>query len=62
MTFANETFASLGVIPGTYTWNIGTGTSADSLILEIGVAEPASLTLLAVGLAGLGRVVRLRRG
>jgi hypothetical protein len=50
------------VLPGTYTWNFGTGANADSLILEIGVVpEPASLTLLAVGLAGLGMVLRLRR-
>jgi hypothetical protein len=66
MTFTGETFANLGVIPGTYTWNFGTGANADSLILEIGavsaVPEPASLTLLLVGLAGLAMVVRLRRG
>jgi len=62
MTFTGKTFASLGVLPGTYTWNFGTGANADSLILEIGVVpEPASLTLLAVGLAGLGMVVRRRR-
>jgi hypothetical protein len=62
MTFTGKTFASLGVLPGTYTWNFGTGANADSLILEIGVVpEPASLTLLAVGLAGLGMALRLRR-
>jgi hypothetical protein len=61
-TFASETFASLGVIPGTYTWSWGTGANADHLTLRIGaVPEPASLVLLAAGLAGLGMVLRTRR-
>jgi hypothetical protein len=63
MTFAGKTFATLGVIPGTYTYTWGTGVNADSLILEIGVVpapEPSTLALLAMGLAGLGMVVRRR--
>jgi hypothetical protein len=64
MAFPVQTFASLGVTPGTYTWTWGTGANADSLTLQIGPAtipEPASLTLLAMGLAGLGMVLRTRR-
>lgn len=63
-TYDNATFASLGATPGTYEWTWGSGVHADSFTLQIGVAavpEPASLTVLAMGLAGLGPVLRLRR-
>jgi hypothetical protein len=64
-TYAGATFASLGVTPGTYVWTWGTGANADSFTLQIGPAaapEPASLSVLALGLAGLGVVLRTRRG
>ena len=51
-TYAGETFASLGMTPGTYVWSWGSGSSADSLTLNI-VPEPTAVLLLATGLAGL---------
>jgi hypothetical protein len=61
-TWNSATFTSLGEKPGTYEWTWGTGAHADSFTLRIGaVPEPGSLMLLAVGLAGLGVVLRTRR-
>jgi hypothetical protein len=64
-TYDNATFASLGATPGTYKWTWGTGEDADSFTLDIkaakAVPEPASLTVLALGLAGLGMATRTRR-
>jgi hypothetical protein len=64
-TYNNQTFANLGLASGTYVWTWGTGADADSLTLQIGpaaaVPEPPSLPLLAMGLVGLGLVLRTRR-
>lgn len=49
LTFANEDFASLGLIPGTYVWSWGTGQNADTVTLDIVVPEPASLAMVAIG-------------
>jgi hypothetical protein len=48
-TWDNKTFTSLGVTPGTYVWNWGSGATADSFTLTIGAAavpEPSGLVLL----------------
>jgi len=64
-TYDNQSFSSLGITPGTYEWTWGTGTHADSFTLDIiapaAVPEPASFAVLAMGLAGLGMVLRTRR-
>jgi hypothetical protein len=39
-----QTFATLGVSPGTYTWSLPN----DQIILNIGVPEPRAITLFAV--------------
>ena len=59
-TFDSETFASLGLTPGTYTWTWGTGQDADSFTVQIGSAapEPGTLTLLCLGACALLRVRR----
>lgn len=62
MTFNSATFASLGLTPGTYVWNWGSGAHADSFRLQIGesaIPEPGSLSLFAAG--GLLGLILFRR-
>jgi PEP-CTERM motif len=62
-TYANQTFSSLGVTPGTYEWTWGPGENQNFTVL-IGVAavpEPASISLLGMALAGLLLVGTIRR-
>lgn len=61
-TFALQSFATLGVTPGSYVWNLGNG---DTVTLTIGpaapaVPEPSALALVAVCALGL-IAVRPRR-
>jgi MYXO-CTERM domain-containing protein len=55
----NGTLASLGLTPGTYvyTWNsspVGAALRDDSITVKIGVPEPSTWTMMALGFAGLG--------
>ena len=58
MIFEDQTYASLGVTPGTYVWNWGSGINADTLTIQINAAvtsvpEPVSALLFGSALLGL---------
>ena len=63
----DRTFATLGVIPGTYVWSWGDDGPNQNFTLIIGavgaveVPEPASATLLGTALVGLLLAGALRR-
>ena len=62
-TWADATFSSLGLTPGTYTWTWGTGAD-QSFTLDIGagsVPEPAELGVFGFGVLLIGAFVGLRR-
>jgi hypothetical protein len=62
MTFNNATFASLGVIPGTYVWTWGTGLPNQNFTLVIGGAGVpdggSTVSLLSCALLGLAALRR----
>lgn len=62
-TYNNQSFAGLGVIPGTYVWHWGSGPNADSFTLDIvaPVPEPSAALLLALALGVAGIFVARRR-
>jgi hypothetical protein len=57
-TYSGQTFASLGLDVGSFTWSWGEDEKADSLTLNI-VPEPS--TALLVGLGFIGLASRRRR-
>ncbi len=61
MFFPGQTFASIGLIPGTYTWVWGSGTDVDSAVMTISTSDvPGPLPLFGVG-AAFAWSRRLRR-
>jgi hypothetical protein len=62
MIFENQTFATLGLTPGTYVWSWGGQTFGDSITIDVvgptGVPEPATALLLGAGLLGLAAARR----
>jgi hypothetical protein len=64
MTFVGQSFASLGLTPGTYVWDLTfTGGPAQDATIRIGPAEvpaPGTFALIGLGLVGL-RALRQKR-
>jgi hypothetical protein len=56
-SYAGKTLANLGLTPGIYTWNLGTGPSADTLSIRV-VPEP---TVPLMGALGALTALRRRR-
>lgn len=61
-TWNNQTFASLGVTPGTYVWTWGSGEHADSFTLQIGPANvPETGSTIALMLGAVGALIAFRQ-
>ena len=54
-TFEGQTFATLGVTPGIYVYDWGSGDHTDTLTIVIGgeVPEPSTWAMMLLGFAGL---------
>jgi hypothetical protein len=55
-TYAGQSFATLGLTPGVYLYNFGSGTDADTFTVEVGapVPELSTWAMMLIGFAGLG--------
>jgi hypothetical protein len=66
-TYAGASLSSLGLTPGTYTVNFGTGPDADSVVINVAVLsspsvpEPASIAAAGLALPALGLFAWKRR-
>jgi MYXO-CTERM domain-containing protein len=62
-TYIGQTFATLGVTPGTYVWTWGEGPNQNFTLIigPTAVPEPASATLLGMALTGLLLAGAIRR-
>jgi hypothetical protein len=60
--FANQTFASIGLTPGSYVYRLGASAASDTFTLNIGspVPEPAGWALMIGGFAMIGAGMRRR--
>ncbi len=61
-TWDNTTISGLGMTPGTYTWNWGSGATADSLevIIPASVPEPSTAALAVIGAGVIATYIRSR--
>jgi len=64
--FENQTFSSMALQEGVYTWNWGAGAAADSFTVQIGqtapaIPEPATWAMMLLGFAFIGGAMRSHR-
>ena len=66
--YSDATFATLGLIPGVYVWNWGSGAHADTFRIDIiagsgasPVPEPSTWAMILAGFAGLGYAALRRK-
>ena len=62
-TWQNKSFATLGLIPGTYVWTWGATHPIDTITVKIGagVPEPATWAMMIIGFGLIGGAMRKRR-
>jgi hypothetical protein len=55
-TYAGQSFATLGLAPGVYRYNFGSGLDADTFTVEVGtpVPEPSTWAMVLIGFVGVG--------